>query len=48
MRFRRSEGLTASEKILAELCDKSFLKLWSYPNLFRKPTKELTDLLVVF
>lgn len=48
MRFQRSEGLTASEKVLAELCDKSFLKLWTYPNLFRKPSKELTDLLVVF
>jgi hypothetical protein len=48
MRFQRSEGLTASEKVLAELCDKSFLKLWTYPNLFRKPGKELTDLLVVF
>jgi hypothetical protein len=48
MRFQRSEGLTASEKVLAELCDKSFLKLWTYPNLFRKPGKELSDLLVVF
>lgn len=48
MRFQRSEGLTESEKILAELCEKSFLKLWTYPNLFRKPAKELTDLLVVF
>lgn len=48
MRFQRSEGLTASEKVLAELCDKSFLKMWTYPNLFRKPGKELTDLLVVF
>jgi hypothetical protein len=48
MRFKRSEGLTTSEKVLAELCDKSFLKLWTYPNLFKKPTKELTDLLVVF
>ncbi|UWU66097.1 hypothetical protein [Bradyrhizobium sp. NC92] len=48
MRFKRSEGLTPSEKLLAELCDKSFLKLWTYPNLFKKPGKELTDLLVVF
>ncbi|MBI5314237.1 MAG: hypothetical protein HZB28_14210 [Methylocystis sp.] len=48
MRFRRSEGLTPSERILAELCDRSFLKLWTYPNLFKKPSKELTDLLVVF
>jgi hypothetical protein len=48
MRFQRSEGLTASEQVLAELCDKSFLKMWTYPNLFRKSGKELTDLLVVF
>jgi hypothetical protein len=48
MRFKRSGGLTASEQLLAELCDKSFLKLWTYPNLFRKPGKELADLLVVF
>jgi hypothetical protein len=34
--------------VLAELCDISFLKLWTYPNLFRKPGKELSDLLVVF
>jgi hypothetical protein len=48
MRFERSEGITPSEKLLAELCDRSFLRLWSYPNLFKKPNKELTDLLVVF
>jgi hypothetical protein len=48
MRFRRSEGLTPSERTLAELCDHSFLKLWTYPNLFKKPSKELTDLLVIF
>ncbi|WP_316163440.1 hypothetical protein [Bradyrhizobium sp. SZCCHNRI20481] len=49
MRFKRSEGLSASEKLLAELCDRSFLKLWTYPNLFKKPPgKELIDLLVVF
>lgn len=48
MLFKRSEGLTPSERFLAELCDRSFLKLWTYPNLFKKPSKELTDLLVVF
>jgi len=48
VRFRKSEGLNASEKLLAELCEHSFLKLWTYPNLFRKPGKELTDLMVVF
>jgi hypothetical protein len=48
MRFKKSDGLNASERVLADLCEKSFLKLWTYPNLFRKPGKELTDLLVVF
>jgi hypothetical protein len=48
MRFQKATGLTASEQLLAELCDASFLSLWSYPNLFRKQGKELTDLLVVF
>jgi hypothetical protein len=48
MRFKRSDGLTASEQLLAQICDRSFLKLWTYPNLFKKPGKELTDLLVVF
>lgn len=48
MRFEKARGLTASEKVLAELCEKSFLSLWSYPNLYRKSGKELTDLLVVF
>lgn len=46
--FEKARGLTASEKVLADLCGKSFLSLWSYPNLYRKSGKELTDLLVVF
>lgn len=48
MRFRKSEGLTASEALLAELCERSFLQLWTYPNLFKEPGKELIDLMVVF
>lgn len=48
MRFRKSEGLTASEALLAELCERSFLQLWTYPNLFKKPGKELIDLMVAF
>lgn len=48
MKFTRSSGLTPSEKILADLCDASFLTLWSYPNLYRKSGKELCDLMVVF
>ena len=40
--------VTASERYLAGLCERSFLRLWSHPNVFRKPHKELCDLLVVF
>jgi hypothetical protein len=48
MRFKKSQGLTISEQILAELCEKTFLRLWTYPNLWKKPGKELADLLIVF
>lgn len=51
----RSNGITKSEKYLAQLCDKSFLNLWSYPNIFRDQKshkgktegKEICDLLIV-
>ncbi len=54
--IKKSGGTTESEKYLARLCQKSFLSLWSYPNLYtdegRKNNKgggkELCDLLVVF
>jgi hypothetical protein len=48
MRFRKSEGLNESETILARLCERSFLKLWTYPNLYKKPATELVDLMIVF
>lgn len=44
----KSPGSTDSEKYLNYLCHKSFLSLWSYPNIFHKPGKEVCDLLVVF
>ena len=50
----RSEGSTPSERYLAKLCDRSFLNLWSYPNVYidkrksgKGDGKELCDLLVV-
>ena len=51
-----SEGVTPSERYLGRLCRKSFLSLWSYPNLRTDEGKrhgkgvgnELCDLLVVF
>lgn len=47
-RFIKSRGLTRSEQTLAEICERSFLSLWSYANLFKKKSTELCDLLVVF
>lgn len=34
--------------MLAEFCERSFLKLWSYPNPFKDDGHELCDLLAVF
>jgi hypothetical protein len=51
----RGEGFTPSERRLAALADRTFLRLWSYPNTFNDRTKgssgggqELADLLAVF
>jgi hypothetical protein len=44
----KSIGLTPTERILADLCERSFLRLWSYPNPFKDDGKELCDLLAVF
>lgn len=51
----RADGITASERYLKKLCDRTFLSLWSYPNVYRGQRrkskgdgKELCDLLVVF
>lgn len=48
-------GNTPSERYLANLCEHTFLSLWSYPNLYRDQRatnktegKELCDLLVIF
>lgn len=50
-----SEGVNASERYLAGLCRSTFLRLWSYPNLFRaqqwgagQEGKEFCDHTVVF
>jgi hypothetical protein len=44
----KSEGVTPTERLLANLCERSFLKLWSYPNPFKDDRDELCDLLAVF
>jgi hypothetical protein len=44
----KSLGLTSTEQYLSQLCDRTFLKLWSYPNPYRERGKELCDLIAVF
>lgn len=47
----QSEGFTKAEQALKEWCNKTFLSLWSYSNVYRKEkngNKEVCDLLVVF
>jgi len=44
----KSLGLNQSEEYLVNLCNRTFLSLWSYPNPYRAKGKELCDLLVVF
>ena len=41
-------GVTETERTLAGFCERSFLKLWSYPNPFKDDGHELCDLLAVF
>jgi hypothetical protein len=49
-------GVTSSEQYLDRLCKRSFLSLWSYPNLYRDQGrkndkgdgKELADHLIIF
>ena len=48
MRIVKSKGTTPTEKLLAELCEQSFLKLWSYPNPVKDDGHEFCDLLAVF
>ncbi|MFM1347833.1 MULTISPECIES: hypothetical protein [Yersinia] len=52
----KQDGFNESERYLAGLCNKTFLSLWSYPNVYTDEGKksengdgkELCDLLVVF
>lgn len=33
--LHKSDGTTASESMLSKLCSRTFLSLWSYPNIYR-------------
>jgi SEC-C motif len=54
-RVERADGVTHAERYLKQLCDKTFLSLWSFPGVYRDQGhsgkgdgKEECDLLVVF
>lgn len=42
-----TSGLTPSEKFVAVLCERAFLRLWTHPNPKGKKGKELCDCLIV-
>ena len=46
----RADGVTSAERYLQRLCERSFLRLWSYPGVYRDQGggKEIADVLVVF
>jgi len=53
-KIKRGAGITPSEQYLVGLANRTFLNLWSYPNLYvdrktggKGDGKELCDLLVV-
>jgi hypothetical protein len=43
----QENGLTPSERLVAGLCHRSFLRLWTHPNPKGKKGKELCDCLIV-
>ncbi len=54
-KVEKLDGVTDSEKFLKKLCDRTFLSMWSYPNIHRDQGKEkrgegkeVCDLLIVF
>jgi hypothetical protein len=48
MAIEKSSGQTPTEQYLSQLCERTFLNIWAYPNPYKADGKELCDLLVVF
>jgi hypothetical protein len=46
--IKKSTGQTTTERFLANLCENTFLGLWSYPNTVKDDKKEFCDLLAIF
>ena len=48
MRINKQSGITHSEKLLSKLCERTFLKLWSWPNPRKHDGKEICDVIAIF
>src|SRR5262245_6540034 len=48
MAIEKSVGQTRTERYLSHLCDRTFLRPWSYANPYKADGKELCDLIAVF
>ena len=48
MKITKLDGGTRTERLLATLCEKTFLKLWSWPIPRKDDGKELCDLIAIF
>ncbi|MDE2824231.1 MAG: hypothetical protein OXK79_12085, partial [Chloroflexota bacterium] len=48
MKIAKPGGGTPTERLLSTLCERTFLKLWSWPNPRKGDGKELCDLLALF
>lgn len=46
--INKSLGKTRTERFLADLCNSTFLSVWSYPNPFNEEKKEFCDLIAIF
>jgi len=46
--INKSTGITRTEKLLAKLCNNTFLETLSYPNPYNSAGKELCDLIAIF
>lgn len=48
VKIEKSVGVTPTEELLSGLCERTFLKLWSWPNPHKRDGDELCDLITVF
>ena len=48
MAIEKSIGETPDQQYLSHLCDRTFLRLWSYPSPFKADGKQLCDLIAIF